>query len=103
MRREGFELQVGAPQVIFHEENGKTLEPIEAVVMWVPESTSGSVFEMLGKRKGICKNMNTTNGVTAMEFDVPTRGLLGFRSRFVIETKGEGIVYSSFSHYEEYK
>ena len=51
MRREGFELQVGAPQVIFHEENGKTLEPIESVVMWVPESTSGAVFEMLGKRK----------------------------------------------------
>ena len=103
MRREGFELQVGAPQVIFHEENGKTLEPIESVVMWVPESTSGAVFEMLGKRKWICKNMNTTNGITAMEFDVPTRWLLGFRSRFVIETKGEGIVYSSFSHYEEYK
>ncbi len=103
MRREGFELQVGAPQVIFHENNGKKEEPIEHVVMWVPEESSGSIFEMLGKRKGICKNMNTENGVTAMEFDVPTRGLLGFRSRFVIETKGEGIIYSSFSHYEEYK
>lgn len=104
MRREGFELQVGAPQVIFHEvAGGKKQEPIENVVMWVPETASGTVFEMLGKRKGICKNMNTVNGVTNMEFEVPTRGLLGFRSRFVIETKGEGIIYSSFSHYDEYK
>jgi GTP-binding protein len=103
MRREGFELQVGAPQVIFHMVNGKKHEPIENVVMWVPETASGTIFEMLGKRKGICKNMNTENGVTSMEFEVPTRGLLGFRSRFVIETKGEGIIYSSFDHYEEYK
>jgi GTP-binding protein len=104
MRREWFELQVGAPQVIFHEvAGGKKQEPIENVVMWVPETTSGTVFEMLGKRKGICKNMNTVNGVTNMEFEVPTRGLLGFRSRFVIETKGEGIIYSSFSHYDDYK
>ena len=103
MRREGFELQVGAPQVIFHMVDGKKHEPIESVVMWVPETSSGTIFEMLGKRKGICKNMNTVNGITNMEFDVPTRGLLGFRSRFVIETKGEGIIYSSFDHYEEYK
>ncbi len=103
MRREGFELQVGAPQVIFHMVDGKKQEPIESVVMWVPETAAGTVFEMLGKRKGICKNMNTVNGVTSMEFDVPTRGLLGFRSRFVIETKGEGIIYSSFDHYEDYK
>ena len=103
MRREGFELQVGCPQVIFHEVAGKKQEPIENVVMWVPESASGTVFEMLGKRKGICKNMNTVNGVTNMEFEVPTRGLLGFRSRFVIETKGEGIIYSSFSHYDEFR
>lgn len=103
MRREGFELQVGSPQVIFHEKNGKKEEPIENVVMWVPEDASGTIFERLGKRKGICINMNTENGVTYMEFEVPTRGLLGFRSRFVIETKGEGIIYSSFDHYEEYK
>ncbi len=103
MRREGFELQVGSPQVIFHEKNGKKEEPIENVVMWVPEEASGTIFERLGKRKGICINMNTENGVTYMEFEVPTRGLLGFRSRFVIETKGEGIIYSSFDHYEEYK
>lgn len=103
MRREGFELQVGCPQVIFHEVAGKKQEPIENVVMWVPEDRSGTIFEMLGKRKGICKNMNTVNGIVNMEFEVPTRGLLGFRSRFVIETKGEGIIYSSFSHYDEFR
>ncbi len=103
MRREGFELQVGCPQVIFHEIGGKKQEPIENVVMWVPENASGAVFEMLGKRKGICKNMNTVNGITNMEFEVPTRWLLGFRSRFVIETKGEGIIYSSFSHYDDFR
>lgn len=103
MRREGFELQVGSPQVIFHENNGKKQEPIENVVMWVPEETSGAIFEMLGKRKGIVKNMLTENGITNMEFEVPTRGLLGFRSRFTIETKGEGIVYSSFDRYDDYK
>ena len=104
MRREGYELQVGSPQVIFHEvAGGKKQEPIENVVMWVPEETSGTIFEMLGKRKGLVKNMLTENGVTYMEFEVPTRGLLGFRSRFVIETKGEGIMYSSFDHYEDYK
>ncbi len=103
MRREGFELQVGCPQVIFHEVAGKKQEPIENVVMWVPEDRSGTIFEMLGKRKGICKNMNTVGGIVNMEFEVPTRGLLGFRSRFVIETKGEGIIYSSFSHYDEFR
>ena len=103
MRREGFELQVGSPQVIFHEIDGKKQEPIENVVMWVPEETSGAIFEMLGKRKGIVKNMLTENGITNMEFEVPTRGLLGFRSRFTIETKGEGIVYSSFDRYDDYK
>ena len=103
MRREGFELQVGCPQVIFHEVGGRKQEPIENVVMWVPEDRSGTIFEMLGKRKGVCKNMNTVNGITNMEFEVPTRGLLGFRSRFVIETKGEGIIYSSFSHYDDFR
>lgn len=103
MRREGFELQVGAPEVIFKMEGHKKHEPIEQVVVSVPEAFSGTVIEQLGKRKGIIKNMQTENGITNLEFDVPTRGLLGFRSIFTVETKGEGIIYSSFSHYEEYK
>jgi GTP-binding protein len=103
MRREGFELQVGAPKVIFHEEGGKKLEPIENVVVWAPEYCAGTIIELLGKRKGLMKDMKTENGITSMEFEVPTRGLLGFRSMFIIETKGEGIMYSSFSHYDEFR
>ncbi|MDD2917222.1 MAG: translational GTPase TypA, partial [Candidatus Gracilibacteria bacterium] len=103
MRREGFELQVGAPQVIFHEEGGKKMEPMENVVIWVPEDCSGTIIEHLGKRKGQMTDMKTENGITSMEFEVPTRGLLGFRSIFTVDTKGEGIMYSSFSKYDEYK
>lgn len=103
MRREGFELCVGAPQVIFHEDGGKKQEPIEQVTVFVPEADSGSIIEALGKRKGLIKNMDTKNGITNLEFEVPTRGLLGFRSQFVTQTKGEGIIYSAFSHYEDYK
>jgi GTP-binding protein len=76
MRREGFELQVGAPKVIFHEEGHKKLEPIENVVVWAPEYCAGTIIELLGKRKGLMKDMKTENGITSMEFEVPTRGLL---------------------------
>jgi len=103
MRREGFELQVGPPQVIFKEEGKKKMEPMELVVVSVPESMAGTAIEKLGKRKGIMKDMKNEGGNTIMEFLVPTRGLLGFRGEFLVDTKGEGIVYSSFSHYEEYK
>jgi len=103
MRREGFELQVGAPQVIFHEIKGHKMEPMENVVIWVPENCSGVIIEHLGKRKGQMTDMKTENGITSMEFEVPTRGLLGFRSIFTVDTKGEGIMYSSFSKYDEYK
>lgn len=103
MRREGFELQVGAPQVIFHEVKGHKMEPMENVVIWVPENCSGVIIEHFGKRKGQMTDMKTENGITSMEFEVPTRGLLGFRSIFTVDTKGEGIMYSSFSRYDQYK
>ncbi len=103
MRREGFELQVGAPQVIFHEVKGHKMEPMENVVIWVPEECSGTIIEHLGKRKGQMTDMKTENGITSMEFEVPTRGLLGFRSIFTVDTKGEGIMYSSFSKYDVFK
>ncbi|MCK9272631.1 translational GTPase TypA [Candidatus Gracilibacteria bacterium] len=103
MRREGYELQVGCPQVIFKEQNGLKLEPMENVMIIVPEEFSGVAIEKLGKRKGIMKDLKIENGIATMEFEVPTRGLLGFRSSFTIDTKGEGIMYSSFSHYDEYK
>lgn len=103
MRREGFEIQVSAPQVIFKEENGEKTEPIEQVIINVDEKLSGAVIDMVANKKWQMVNMSTVNGITTLEFEVPTRGLLGFRGQFVLMTKGEGIMYSSFSHYAPYK
>lgn len=103
MRREGFELQVSAPQVIFKKEDWHILEPIETVIVNVEESLSGSVIDMLAKRKGQMTDMKTHNWLTTLQFEVPTRWLLWFRAAFVLFTRGEGIVYSSFSHYEKHK
>jgi len=79
MRREGFELQVGAPVVIMHEEDGVKMEPLEKVSITVPTGDEGSVIAALGKRKGEMTNMIEDNGLVALEFMVPTRGLLGFK------------------------
>ena len=79
------------------------MEPIETVVVSVDENLSGDVITMLSNRKGLMLDMNTHNGQTTLRFDVPTRGLLGLRSEFVLKTKGEGIIYSSFSHYDRHK
>ena len=103
MRREGFELQVGAPVVIMREENGKKMEPIENVTISVPAGTEGSVIAELGKRKGMMTNMVEENGIVNLEFSVPTRWLLGFKSEFTTMTKGEGLLSSSFDKFEEYK
>lgn len=103
MRREGFELQVSRPEVIYKEENGKRLEPMEFAVIEVPEVSSGSVIEKLGKRKGLMKDMKQENGIVRMEYEIPTRGLLGFRAEFIMDTKGEGLLYHSYSHHDEYK
>ncbi len=73
IRREGRELQVGAPQVIFKEENGKKMEPIESLVVSVEDDLSGTVIEMISNRKGMMKNMNSVNGLTTLEFEIPTR------------------------------
>jgi len=103
MRREGFELQVSAPQVIFKQIDGHKMEPIEHVVINVDEKLSGTIIDMIAKKKGQMTNMFTVNGISTLEFEVPTRGLLWFRSSFVLVTKGEWIMYSSFSHYGPYK
>lgn len=103
MRREGFELQVGAPVVIMHEENGKKVEPIENVSISVPAGWEGPVIAELWKRKGMMTNMIENNGIVALEFKVPTRGLLGFKSEFTTMTKGEGLLSSSFDCFEEFK
>ena len=99
MRREGFELQVSQPEVIMQEIDGVKQEPIEVAVINVPDEMSGLVIEAMGRRKGIMLNMKSDNGNTLLEFEVPTRGLLGFRSVFLLLTRGEGTFYHSFDHY----
>ena len=99
MRREGFELQISQPEVIMREIDGVKQEPIESAVINVPDAMAGGVIEALGKRKGIMSNMSSENGHTMIEMEIPTRGLLGFRSQFLVMTRGEGTLYHSFSHY----
>lgn len=99
LRREGYELQVGRPQVITKEENGKTLAPYEWVTIEVPEQRAGVVIEKLGRRNGIMQETKTENGITFMEFSIPTRGLFGYRSEFLTDTRGLGIMHSVFYEY----
>ncbi|MEI7451844.1 MAG: translational GTPase TypA [Candidatus Falkowbacteria bacterium] len=96
LRREGYELQVSQPQVIIKEENGVTVEPFEEVTIDVPEAVSGVVIEKISKRRGQMTSIKTQNGQTRLLFDVPTRGLLGYRNEFVVDTRGEGILCSHF-------
>ncbi|MBI1812894.1 translational GTPase TypA [Candidatus Peregrinibacteria bacterium] len=103
MRREGFELQVSRPEVILQEKNGVKLEPIEQAIINVPEEFTGTVIDMLAHRKGEMVDMKTLDGHARMEFMIPTRGLLGLRGDFIIETRGEGILTHSFAAYEPYK
>lgn len=104
MRREGFELQVSKANVIFKEENGKKLEPMEYLTIDVPEEFMGPVMEKLGPRKGEMVNMTSAvNGYTRLEFVIPARGLIGFRSEFMTDTKGNGIMNHVFHGYDQYK
>lgn len=102
MRREGFELAVSNPEVIIKEVDGKKLEPFEDVTILVPDEFSGSVIDKLGKRRGIMSFMDSNNGTTKMLFEVPTRGLLGYRNEFIVDTKGEGIFTSVFSDFKPF-
>lgn len=102
MRREGFEMQVSQPEVIIKEENGMKTEPYEELVIDVPMEHSGTVIEKIGKRRGIMKDMNEKEGIARIVFDVPTRGLLGYRGEFIIDTKGEGIMSSRVTGFKEY-
>ncbi|MCY6356770.1 translational GTPase TypA [Clostridium sp. ZS2-4] len=104
MRREGYEFQVSKPSVIFHEENGVKLEPIEYLTIDVPEEFMGVVMEKLGPRKAEMVNMTSAvNGYTRLEFTIPARGLIGFRNEFMTDTKGNGIMNHIFHSYEPYK
>jgi GTP-binding protein len=103
MRREGYELQVSRPEVIYKTIADVKAEPIEHVIIDVPEEFVGAVIENLGRRKGEMKNMITSNGNARLEFFVPARGLIGFRGEFMTQTKGTGILHHNFHGYEPFK
>ncbi len=104
MRREGYELAVSKPEVIMHKDaSGKKLEPIEEVILSVPDEYSGSVISKLNLRKGMMTEMNSENGYTRLVYLVPTRGLLGYRSEFINDTHGEGTMVRHFDSFDEYK
>jgi GTP-binding protein len=103
MRREGFEFQVSRPEVILKRVDDKLYEPIEHVVIDVPEENVGAVIENLGKRKGEMKNMVASGDNVRVEFMVPSRGLIGFRGEFMTQTRGTGILHHNLHAYEPYK
>jgi GTP-binding protein len=104
MRREGYELQVGQPQVIIKEgENGEKLEPIESLVVDVPEETAGKVIELATQRKGELTIMEPKGDLQHLEFNIPSRGLIGLRSNVLTATQGEAIMNHRFISYEPYK
>jgi GTP-binding protein len=101
LRREGYELQVGRPQIIEKVEDGNKLVPYELVSIEVPEEHSGSVIEKLGKRNGVMQDTKTENGISYLEFLIPTRGLFGYRTEFLTDTRGLGIMHSVFEKYDK--
>ncbi len=103
MRREGYELSVSTPHVLYKEIDGKLNEPIERLVIDVPENCVGSVMEKLGSRKGELTQMTPVGNRMRIEFLIPARGLFGYRSEFLTDTKGEGILSSVFHSYQAYK
>ncbi|HWR43819.1 translational GTPase TypA [Sporomusa sp.] len=103
MRREGYELQIGKPQVIYKQINGKRCEPMEFLTIDVPQEFMGAVMESLGTRRAELVNMVELAGYLRMEFIVPARGLIGFRSEFLTNTKGNGIMHHVFHGYVPYK
>ncbi len=103
MRRGGYEFQVGAPKVLYKEENGVILEPMERLVVDVPEDKTGSVFSSMGVRKGELLQMEAVGSRIRLEFKVPARGLFGYKSQFLTDTRGEGVFNTLFYGYEEFK
>ncbi len=102
MRREGYEFQVSKPEVIFKTENGKKMEPVELMVADVPQAYAGAVIEKIGRRRGNLVSMDGGDRVR-LEFMVPSRGLFGYRSEFMTDTRGEGVMSAVYDHYEEFK
>jgi GTP-binding protein len=102
MRREGFEIQVGKPEVIFRTVAGVRQEPYELMTVDVPEPYSGKVMELVGQRRGVMHHMDTRRGHIHYEFHIPARGLIGLRSRLLTATRGEAVMYHNFHGYGEY-
>ena len=102
MRREGFEFQVSKPEVIYKMVNGEQYEPYENLLIDVPEEYAGSCIDRLSGRKATMLSMHNANGRTNMNFSIPARGLIGFRSEFIRMTRGEGIMYHTFDEYKPY-
>ena len=102
MRREGYEVQVTQPKVILKKIDNKTYEPFEELTVDLPEKMSGVIIEKISKRKGIMNEMRTINGNTRIVFEIPTRGLLGFRTEFIVDTRGEGIMSSRVIGFKKY-
>jgi len=96
MRREGYEVQVSQPQAIIREEGGVKLEPFEEITLDIPENCAGVVIDKMSRRKGQMTDLKTHNGQTRIIFAIPTRGILGYRDEFVVDTRGEGILCSHF-------
>jgi GTP-binding protein len=103
MRREGYEVAVSKPEVIFQRIDGKLKEPIEQVIISVPEAYSGTVISKLNLRRGLMMGMSPEGAYVKIEFLVPTRGLLGYRSEFINDTRGEGTLVRRFEGYEDHK
>lgn len=102
MRREGYELCVSKPEVLFKEIDGQKCEPYELVIVNTPNDYSSTIINSLQERKGLLQKLEQEENYTHLEFEVPTRGLIGYRSNFITETKGEGIIVRSFSSYKPY-
>ncbi len=103
MRREGYELAVGKPKVIYRQLDGKKTEPIEQCVIDVPSQHVGTVMELMGSRRGICKNMESRGDSTMIEFTIPARGLIGMRNRMLTATNGLAIMHHNFYEYEFFR
>ncbi|MDR3072723.1 MAG: translational GTPase TypA [Clostridiales Family XIII bacterium] len=103
MRREGYELAVSKPEVIMHRENGKLMEPVEQVIISVPDAYAGAAIAKLNIRKGVMQSMYSDGNFSKIEYLVPTRGLMGFRSEFIGDTRGEGTLVRRFERFEEHK
>jgi len=102
MRREGYEVQISQPQVIIKEVEGQKMEPFEEVIINVPEEMSGTVIKKLSGRRGEMTELTPDHGNTRIVFEIPTRGLLGYRNEFVVDTKGEGILYTRVIGFKPY-